>query len=91
MMSMPKKINPRRVPASKADVNRARDKAASDAVHLAMAIFLTVLKDDMGFTNDQIIHVWNRVDKLSQEVAERRINVHDLCGVLESEYSITLE
>ena len=88
---MPKKINPRRVPASKADVNRARDKAASDAVHLAMAIFLTVLKDDMGFNNDQIIQVWDRVDKLSQEVAERRINVHDLCGVLEEEYSITLE
>ena len=86
-----KKINPRRRPVTQADVERAKGNAASDAVHLSMAIFLTVLKDDMGFSNDQIIHVWDRVDKLSQEVAERRVNVKDLCGVLSDEYDIVLQ
>lgn len=46
-----KKINPRRRPLSEADVIRIQD----NAVHLAFAIFLTVLKDKFGFSNDEIV------------------------------------
>ena len=57
---MSKKVNPRRRPASQADMVKAQDKAC----HLAMVIFLTVLKDRFGFDNDAITEAWDASDKL---------------------------
>ena len=51
-----KKVNPRRKPVSEADLNRAKATASDQAVKLAIAIFLTVLKDDFDFDNDQLVH-----------------------------------
>ena len=85
-----KKTNPRRKPCSVADLNRAKDKATREAVHLAMAIFLMVLKDDFDFTLEQVQHAWDRLDKLSEEVAEHRINASDLILTLRDEYGIDL-
>ena len=85
-MSKKKKINPRRIPVSRADIETTKDKS----IHLCMAIFLTVLKDDFAFTQDQVVHAWNRIDKLSKEVAEGRLNIKDLIDVLNEEYDIEL-
>ena len=85
-----KKTNPRRKPCSVADLNRAKDKATREAAHLAMAIFLMVLKDDFDFTLEQVQHAWDRLDKLSEEVAEHRINASDLILTLRDEYGIDL-
>lgn len=51
-MAKSKKINPKRKPLSYADANKIRD----ESIHLAMAIFLMVLKDDFDFNMDQIQH-----------------------------------
>lgn len=83
-MAKKKKVNPRKVPVSQSDLMRVRD----ESIHLSMAIFLTVLKDDFGFDNDQIALAWDRLDKLSKEVAENRVNLRDLVGVLAEEYNI---
>ena len=85
-----KKVNPRRKPVSEADLNRAKATASDHAVKLAIAIFLTVLKDDFDFDNDQLVHAWERLDKLSQEVAEHRISAWDLINVLHEEYNVDL-
>ena len=82
-----KKINPRRRPISEADVGKIQDRT----IHLAFAIFLTVLFDYHGFSRDQIVDVWHQADKLSKEVTEGRINIHDLVGVLKEEYGVILE
>ncbi len=82
-----KKTNPRRRPLSEADIPKIQD----NAIHLAFAIFLTVLKDDFGFDNDQIVHAWERADKLSKSAADGWVNLWDLVGVLKDEYNIDLE
>ena len=82
-----KKVNPRRRPLSEADVPKIRD----EAIHLAFAIFLTVLKDNFGFNNDQIVYAWERADKLPEEAKDGRIKLWDLVGVLRDEYNIDLE
>lgn len=82
-----KKTNPRRKPLSWSDANKIRD----ESIHLSMAIFLMVLKDDFGFTIEQIQHAWNRLDKLSREAAEGRINLWDLVETLNEEYGIELK
>ena len=85
-----KKVNPRRRPASEADVKRAKAKASDDAIRLAMAIFLTVLCDGFDFDKDQIRLAWGKMEKLSQEIAEKRVNLFDLLNVLDTEYEISL-
>lgn len=49
-----------------------------------------ILKDDFDFSIDQIQHAWNRLDKLSREAAEGRINLWDIVGVLHDEYGVDL-
>lgn len=86
-----KKVNPRRKPVSEADLNRAKATASDQAVKLAIAIFLTVLCDDFEFDKEQVQLAWERMDKLSQEIYEHRINAWDLVGVLNEEYGIDLK
>ena len=83
---MSKKVNPRRIPASQADIVKAQEKAC----HLAMAIFLTVMKDKFGFDNDDIVRAWDEWDKLSEEIKEGRVRLKDLTDVLAEEYDIKL-
>ena len=45
---MPKRINPRRIPATQADVQRAKDTATADACRVTLAIFFTALLDKEG-------------------------------------------
>jgi len=86
-----KKINPRRIPVSLADMKKNANKATDEAIHLAFAIFLTVLLDYHGFTREQIQDVWHQADKLSEEIMEGRINIRDLLNVLNEEYGVLLE
>ena len=81
------KINPRRRPATKADVNRAWEQGVNDGVTNAMTIILTVLVDKFnggGYIKD----VWHEVQKLSEEIKENRVSIADLKHVLATEYSI---
>ena len=85
-----KKVNPRRRPATEADVKRAKASASDEAVKLAIAIFLTVLCDDFNFDKDQLQLAWERMDKLSESLTEHRVSAWDLVEVLREEYGIDL-
>jgi len=87
---MKKKINPRKRPASMADVEKAKKDATGEAISLSIALFLTVMVDKYGFDADTLKSVWNDINKLSQEVSEGRVNLHDLKQVLIEEYGIEL-
>lgn len=82
-----KKVNPRKRPASEADVKRAWEQGVNDGVTNAMAIVLTVLVDKFNGA-EYIRDVWREVQKLSEEVGERRVSVTDLRRVLLDEYEI---
>lgn len=84
---MAKKINPRRRPLSEADVVKIQD----NAVHLAFAIFLSVLKDKFNFSNDDVVRAWKEADKLSEEVLkDGLVKLKDLVDTLRTEYGIDL-
>lgn len=81
------KINPRRRPATAADVNRAWEQGVLDGVTNACAIFMTVLVDKFN-GGDHIPDVWREVNKLSEEIKENRVSIADLKHVLATEYDI---
>ena len=81
------KINPRRRPATEADCNRAWEQGVNDGVTEATTIILTVLVDKFN-GGEYIREVWREVQKLSEEVGERRVSTTDLRRVLMDEYEI---
>lgn len=83
-----KKINPRKRPATQADVEKAKKQATDEAVSLAMTIFLTVLKDKNGFSNEELLDTWKNVESLSDSIKDGYVNVYDLRIVLREEYEI---
>ena len=82
-----KKLNPRKVPRTQADVDRAKEAGVYLGVSNASAIFLTVLVDKFN-GEDYVRDVWDAIEKLSEEVGERRVSVSDLKRVLLEEYGI---
>lgn len=83
-----KKTNPRRKPATQADVKRAKREAQNEALSLSMVIFLTVMKDKEGATNEDLYRIWKEIEDLSDSVVHGYVDLWDLKTVLEKEYNI---
>ena len=81
------KKNPRTIPKTQADVDKAFNRGVNAGVRNASAIFLTVLCDKFN-GGEYIREVWAEIQKLAEEVAERRVSVTDLEKVLDDEYDI---
>lgn len=87
MTKIAKKTNPRKIPRTQEDVDRAREQGVLDGVSNACAIFLTVLLDKFD-GGDYIVSVWNEINKLSEEIKEQRVSIADLRRVLLDEYGV---
>ena len=86
---MAKKLNPKRIPRTQADVDRAYGDGIKDGSHVASVIMMSALLDKFN-AGDYIADVWAAFEKLSVEVIERRVTVADLQTVLREEYNIKI-
>lgn len=86
---MSKKINPRKIPKTQADVDDAWEKGVMDGVEYATAMFMNVILDKFDF-HERIRDVWKEVEKLSEEVKEGRVKISDITRMLKDEYDIEL-
>lgn len=89
-MAKKTKINPRRRPATQADILRAKDQATGDGCRLAMAIFFTVLVDKEEADQEVMQRIWSEVEDLSDSVVKGYVSVSDLVRVLNEEYDIVI-
>lgn len=87
---MKKKVNPRRRPATEADVERAKKDALEEAVVYVMAIFFTVLCDKEQADKEIMQRVWNEVNELSDSVTKGYVSISDLRRTLNEEYDIVI-
>lgn len=90
-MKMAKKVNPRRRPATQADVVKAKQQAVDEAAKLAWTILFSVLWDKEGYTPEDMQRVWGEVDDLSDSIAKGYCNVSDLREVLRKEAGVDVE
>lgn len=88
--TMPKRINPRQIPATMADVQRAKDTATADACRVTLAIFFTALLDKEGMDAEQLQRIWREVEALSESVRDGYVSAPDLIRVLRDEYEIDI-
>ena len=82
------KTNPRRRPATQADVERAKKNAQSEAISLAMTIMFTALLDKEGFAQEDLQRLWREVNDLSDSIAQGYVSAADLRNVLRREYEV---
>jgi hypothetical protein len=85
------KTNPRRRPATQADVERARDEAVRETVRFCMVVFFTVLLDKFAASKEDLQRVWDEVNDLSDSVKKKYVSLKDLKSVLVEEYDIHLD
>ena len=84
------KVNPRRRPATMADVNKAAQRATNDALTASAAIFLTILCDKEGADAEIIQRVWQEMQELSQSIIDGYVSVADLKDTLRKEYGVDI-
>ena len=82
------KTNPRRRPATQADVERAKKAAQGEAISLAMTIMFTALLDKEGFAREDLQRLWREVNDLSDSIAQGYVSAADLRNVLRREYNV---
>lgn len=87
---MKKRTNPRRKPATMADVKRAKRDALHEAVGYAMTVLFTVLLDKHGATQQELQQYWAEVEQLSDSIERGYVNLADLKRVLLEEYDIQI-
>ena len=83
-----KKTNPRRVPATLADVKKAAKIGLNEAVSDTQVIFFTVLRDKEGYEKEDLHRFWDKVKKLSEEIVEGYVTISDLRHTLREEAEI---
>lgn len=89
-MAKKKKINPRRRPATVADVEKAKKEAKSFAIDAVWAIFFTALRDKEGFGEKRLRRVWDAVNDISDSICKGYVTVNDLRHTLKEEAGIVL-
>jgi len=89
-MSKQKKVNPRRRPATQADVNRAKNEATDTALGNAWAMFFTVLRDKENYDLDGLRRVWAEVEDLSDSLAKGYCTFADLKYALRKEEGVVM-
>ena len=87
---MPKKINPRRRPATQADIDRAAKATRDTAIRLTSTIFLSVLCDKEGADAEIVRRVWNEMNELADSVSQGYVSVSDLADTLRKEYGVNI-
>lgn len=85
-----KKVNPRKRPATQADILKAKKDAQNTAINYAWAIFFTVMVDKEGYGKKRLNRIWEEVNDLSDSVAQGYVSINDLLQALEEEKGIVL-
>lgn len=87
-MGKKKKVNPRRRPATYADVEKAKRESQSFAIDAAWAIFFTALRDKEGYGEKRLRRVWEAVEDISDSIRKGYVTINDLKHTLKEEAGI---
>ena len=87
---MGSKTNPRKKPATYADIKRAEERGLLFGLRMAKGLVFTALLDKMGWDKYMLHELWQHTTDLSTSVKEGYISMTDLYRVLREEYEIDI-
>lgn len=86
-----KRTNPRRVPATKADVEKAKQQATADATRQAILLILYVLEDKHNASKEDLNQFAQEINYMADSVARGYVKWSDIERVLLKEYEIEID
>lgn len=85
-----KKVNPRRVPATQADIERAKNQATSDAIRRIVYLMLYILIDKHEAPKEDIHQLAEEVNYYADSITNGYITWKDVERVVRDEYEVKL-
>ena len=86
-----KKTNPKRLPATQYDVERARKEGRYEGFNGLMALFLWVRAEDFGDEDMDLHRLRDRIMFYAEEMNAGRLRLYDILSALKEEHAITME
>ena len=80
------KVNPHRIPATQADVRKARN----EGIKVACKVCLFVLRNYFGFGEKRLTRFWNEVEGICEEIGSGQAKLSDIDEAL-GEYGIEVD
>ena len=72
-----KKPNPKKKPATQADVKKAKSQVETRVIKLAWAIMFSVLADKEGMSDEDLQRIWKEVEDLSGSISKGYVNLSE--------------
>lgn len=87
---MKKKVNPRRKPATHADVEKAKSQASSEAIRKILYLVLYILIDKHDAPREDIHQLADEVNYYADSISQGYITWKDVERVVRDEYEVEL-
>ena len=88
---MPKKTNPRKIPRTQADVDRALEIGREEGINGALIMFLYTMRDKFGATDDELTQFADAFNYVVDSINKGYITEADLKNVVRTEYGTVIE
>ena len=85
-----RKVNPRLIPKTLADVEKAYKDGIDFGVKNATALFFLTLLDKEHADAEILQRVWKEVEEINQDVIDGVVKISDVRDVLKREYGINI-
>ena len=86
-----RKTNPRRRPATQADVKKAKNEATDNAMKRVLCMFLYVLVDKHGAPKEDIQELAGELNYMADSIRRGYVKWPDIEKVLFEEYELEIE
>ena len=85
------KKNPRRLPCTQADVDKARSEGRYEGFNGLLGVVLWELFEDFGFSDDDLMKMQQGIIFYCMEIQAGRLKLNDILSALKEEHNITIE
>lgn len=86
-----RKTNPRRRPATQADIKKAKNEAADNAMKRVLHMFLYVLVDKHGAPKEDIQELAKELNYMADSIRKGYVTWKDIEHVLLEEYELEID
>lgn len=88
---MKKGNNPRRIPRTQQDVDKAAEKGRTEGANFILTIILFILKDKHNAPDEDLETLANEIDFYCQQINDGQLSWSEVKDALKQEYDVTLK
>ena len=85
---MGKKVNPRKIPKSQADVDKAYERGKTEGAKSSIIIMMYALKDKFNASDEQLTEFFNAITYTVDSINKGYITEKDLQTVIKEDYDM---